>query len=401
MHYNHLRGTLLLFLIALLTLCVPLMVTGQSDSHIYLPAVLNRYQPNKWRWSEPESIEVTGTIRATASNIDNQGNLLLLWETYSTPYFIYYATLTESGWSEARPVAEPFGHNSLIAPMYADDQGNLHLAWKSDLGHGSVGRYRLHYAIWDGTEWEYEQDIYQSDKSPRHAAIRFGGGTQANIALTVDGSHGRIERLEQNKDGWHMLSPLELNIPIISGLWSDQDNRLHILGTRGLWPAELVYSRWEEQRFTVLNEPIGEDVVIGPNDVFDGQGNFHRVWRGSVPVPGGTVMGAYHRCMDTGRVWHEQSVLTGDRSVSDLVTVQPTGDSPFAVVWTEAGVFHPQLGVWDGCQLQEQQSVTTITDGDLVSLTYQGNRLCVLARLDYQSAYSATCATIRAPGASE
>ncbi len=144
-----------------------------------------------------------------------------------------------------------------------------------------------------------------------------------------------------------------------------------------------------------MQNPDIEVEVTSRTLVVDNQGATHLTWRATVPVPGGSVYGAYHQCLEGDMAWREADVLSGeDEAGAPIVAVGV--DTPLALAWNMAGAeAEIHMGLWEGCTLVLQAKMPMQSRG-LTALAIGGEpqRICGLVSAGQQTTWQAVCARL-------
>ena len=362
-----------------------------EEYKLFLPAIMDDYDAN-WLWQDSTTITFDPPAYGNPlAVIDIQGRLHLLWSKTSAQAFIYHTYFDGNDWSSIQAVAETNGYSKVLFNPLVDQQGHLHLVWYNNLGSGEE-RYRLMYAEFDGTSWLSEQEVYRTDNMYVQAMPHRDAGGNVMITL-LDNSIGTTAyQLTRSGSGWGLSSAIQPG-HITHWTWPDMQGGIRFYGSDHT--DTLFYSRWQNGRFQVQNQQQPGE-VNGRNTQLDGTNNLHAFWSGSVPIPGGTVNGLYYQCLNENLSWGPEQILTGNSAFYGTAVKSADTISQVALAWQEDERF--AVGLWDGCDKVAEKDVpdlNLVNQGLVAVATNQtAKKLCVVAKHDFSSDYTAVCAYV-------
>jgi hypothetical protein len=146
-----------------------------------------------------------------------------------------------------------------------------------------------------------------------------------------------------------------------------------------------------------VNQQTFSGKLSGRQTQLDGLNNLHVFWKGTVPVPGGTVTGLYYHCLSADLVWGEQQIPTGYDAVKGAVYKAFDTGTQVALAWD--GGDQEWVGLWDGCNqiAQEEMPLSAKATLESVAISLSPRKFCAVAKDGSYSltAYEASCADIR------
>lgn len=135
----------------------------------------------------------------------------------------------------------------------------------------------------------------------------------------------------------------------------------------------------------------------------DIQNNLHAYRDASVPVPGGSVTGLYHQCLNTSLTWSTPVALSKYDSVGYGSRASWDGNERMAFGWKEFGSTQLTIVVLDGCQeshrnvvlLPELPDVSSWGNLASIAITDQPGKVCALIEIPYASTeFGLQCADV-------
>jgi hypothetical protein len=367
----------------------------EADHLLYLPLTMNNYDPG-WLWQDSISLTLTPTPGAKlVTAIDHQGRLHVMWETSTSPRFIYHTFRTADGWTPSAPVATTLGTSYILYSPLVGDNGDLHLVWRNYLGSGVDKPYRLMYARFDGFQWQPEEEAYRTSNSTLQAIPHHDQDSNIRITL-VDSAlfSTTTHQLLRLNNIWQPMGVIQ---PGHSSqwVWPDKVGGIHFYGSAG---NQMYYSYWRDGQFQIHNHQ-GPGTIGSRQTQLDAQNNLHTFWQGSVPVPGGTVTGLSYQCLQSNLTWQTQEVLSGFNAVSGAMSKAADTVSRVTIAWKESSPPLFYLGIWDGCNKLSQKliPITEPNQWELkaMALSRTPQKSCTLFRRSFNSTlYTAVCADI-------
>jgi hypothetical protein len=370
-------------------------VVPDEGTIIYLPAVYRDYDPS-WSWNEPVMLTLSPEpFDPPLLVIDNAGRPHIIWDTLSSPRYIFHTYLSDSGWTPPNPIATSLGASETLFPPIIDTTGTIHLLWHNDLGTGITEHYRLIYAFFDGALWSSEEEVIRSEWDIQGWVHL---DDQGGVHVTSEGSiFGTIHFMSRTNDGWTL--PIELDpVHSVSLVWPDMFGGVHFYGSSYYPEWYIHHSYWHDGAF-VINDQVAVGQLGSHDTQIDSLGNLHQFWRGQVPVPGGTVMGIYYRCLDSNLVWGPESNPSGQAEVSSALFHGWDQLTHLALAWKEAVSGQVRLGVWNGCTQIDEKTVpfpggTLRLEPSALAIRSNPNMICALAETDNSGGYVIVCATV-------
>lgn len=382
------RLLVLLTVLLYLTLAqVPAL--AQAEHQVYLPLAIDPAAGPLW-WSTSAAVTLTPIPAAgVLSALDGQGRLHLLWHTRYAPQFIYHTYQTDSGWSPPTPVALTLGRSELLYPPLVDRAGALHLVWRNHLGYGIDNPYRLLVARFADDQWQSEELLWRGT-TPGAAGIPHLAGEEVRVTAFDSTFMSGVNQWRRSEEGWVAAASIDPDHSVVR-LWPDHMGGIHFFG----WGSGTAYSYWREGAFLVHKPDIGV-VVTARTLVMDRRGALHVSWRGTVPVPGGTVYGDYHHCLEADMDWREAEVLSGEYEASTPLSAVGV-DTPMALAWSRTRPTpQTQVETWEGCERVLQAILPA--QGAVAGLAIGGepHKLCAVVATGSAATYQALCAALPA-----
>jgi hypothetical protein len=366
-----------------------------EDFPLYIPLVLQNHDSNL-TWLESSSVDLTPRPSSSPlAIIDSQGRLHLLWDTLSSPRFIYHTMQSGSGWTSPAPVAPSNGTSYILNEPYIGENGVIHLVWRNWLGSGIAKPHRLLYSSFNGTHWTPEEEVARFDNNySLRALIHSGqqGEVHVEIIWSLIATH--VYHTTRSQSGWSI--PVEVKpVHTTSLIWVDMQGGIHFYGDD--YSGKVHYSYWKNDAFLVTDRTM-EGRVYSRSSQMDGFNNLHLFWSGQVPVPGGQVNGLYHQCLEDNRIFGPQEVPSGSLAISGSVPRASDRVTQIGLAWKEAQSGKVRLGIWQGCTSFGIRTIP-FPDGlnlELTSLAMSANpgKVCALARKLYTNEHIVSCANV-------
>lgn len=365
-------------------------IAGQSEEYaLFLPAIHNNYDPS-WQWQEPTTVTLSPfPWEKPLTVIDHQGRLHVIWSTLDAPRYIYHTYYDGISWSPQLPVAETLGYSKVLYAPLVDGNGRLHLVWHNDLGLGEPSR--LMYAEFDGTAWSSEEEVYRTGNSGVQGMPHLD--EQGNVRITLlDGLYTTTAyQATKSNNAWQLSAAIQPG-HLTHWTWPDMTGGIRFYGSDS--QNHMYYSHWQDGRFQVQNVQAA-GTIYGRQTQLDGQNNLHTFWTATVSIPGGTVTGLYYQCLNQNLQWSEQTVISGQRAVSGLPIKASDANTQIALTWEEQQRDWFVTGVWQGCEITGLKDVPGIAPAthtlQAAAISDEANKLCVLAKKDFGSEFTAVC----------
>jgi len=370
------------------------------DQYVFLPLALNEYDP-AWQWTSSITCTLSPPPRSTQqplAAIDQQGRLHLLWDTssYGEAQFIYHTYLSANGWISATAVAESLGYSYTLYPPTRGADGKIHLLWQNSLT--TSGPCRLLYANFSKDHWSGEEEAYRREGSCSFLFSSLQGMVhQADDTVYVTLLDGGIYQTKFASQSWD--SPTQIpSQDYQHWIWPDQRGGVHIYGNDYLSPPTLYYSHWRDGYF-IEREKQASGEVNGRQTQLDGMNNLHIFWTGQVPIPGGTVTGLYHQCLDDDLNLSSEQVLSGEQSAYSVIKAAGEGKS-FALAWKESDANRIRVATWMGCDQTDLKTIPLSSDitwtPKSLAVSDNPHKLCVLVYTSghYPNYYATICVDI-------
>ena len=367
----------------------------QTTTTTYLPLVVKNYDPG-WQWQLPSQIALSPhPNHATILVIDRFGRPHILWDTYTSPRYIYHTYLTEQGWTAAAPVAESLGTSETLFPPIIDSDGNLHLLWHNWLGSSVENPYCLLYAVFDGSQWSAEEEVVRS-VTDIQGMVQLDG--QDGVRVTYVGTlffGGKAYQTQRISGVWS--SPVQVNVShIVSLVWPDMAGGIHFYGN-DTYNNILYHSYWLNGQF-IVDGQTGTGQISGRQTQLDIQNNLHVYWTGQVPVPGDTVTGIYYQCLDASLNWSPQIIPSEQEEIAGSPSKAWDGQGGFALAWKETPANRIRLSLWGSCTQGDVKTFPFASDINwevaAAAISHTPRQACVLARELYTYEYTVVCAVI-------
>ena len=365
-----------------------------EDLFIYLPLVMQTYDPST-TWLAPSSVDLEPRPNnAPLAVIDHQGRLHLLWDTFTDPRFIYHTIQSGNGWTTPAPVASSIGTSYTLYAPYVDSNGNIQLVWRNWLGAGIENPYRLLYSSFNGNEWTPEEEVV---RSTYELQAMVHSGDVGDVHVTYAGSifFTKIYHTIRSQTGWS--APVEVKpVHTTSLIWPSMQGGIHLYGDD--YSGSVHYSYWKNGGFEVNDRTIAGR-VYGRKSVLDGVNNLHLYWVGQIPIPGGQVTGVYHQCLENNQFFQPQETPSGVQAISGNVASASDQTTRIGLSWKETNSGRFRLATWDGCG---PAGVRTIPFPDelnleMTSLAMSANpgKVCAVARALYTTTHVVVCADVQ------
>ena len=395
------------FIIALLLLTSPLILFAitRDPAHaqgntwqVHLPLITKAFDP-AWHWDDPMMVTLEtkpNTSDAMPMLIDQDGFPHIWWDTFYSPRYIYHTHLTAQGWISPTYVAETLGTSETMFVPVQDSHGTIHLLWYNWLGTGVENAYRLMYANYDNEQWSPEETAVQSEYA-RQGMIHLDAQDNLYVTHVSAAFFSDIQQTRRSDIGWTTSTDIDPSHSVRL-VWPDMDGGVHLYGEISYPDQQVLYSYWKNGQFLIDGRVIPGDLPTGDSQL-DGLNNLHLFRWASVPVPGDTVYGIYHRCLTNDLAWTDEQVLSGYQDVRS--TLQKASDqvSRVALVWQETSGNLVHVAVFEDCTLIHS-ATTTLPQGsdwelDSAAISRSPYKMCFLARKLYTSTeFLVQCATI-------
>jgi hypothetical protein len=361
---------------------------------IYGPLLMQNHD-SSMTWLEPVSVDLEPRpTNQPLAIIDRQGRLHLLWDTLSSPRFIYHTMQTESGWTTPAPVALSSGTSYILFTPYVDEDGFIHLVWRNWLGAGIENPHRLLYSSFNGNQWTAEEVVARLDYE-HQAMVHSGALGEVHVTYVPVFFFSNIYHTTRTETGWS--NPVEVKPVHTTGLvWPSMQGGIHFYGDDYL--GNMHYSYWQNGVFQVNDRTI-EGRVYGRKSVLDGLNNLHLFWTGQVPVPGGQVNGVYHQCLEGNQTFGPQEIPSGSQAISGIVASASDQNSKIGLSWKEAESGQVRLATWDGCVAGGMRTIPFPEELNLelaaLALSADPGRICAISRVLYTNTHIVLCAEVR------
>jgi hypothetical protein len=366
-----------------------LAAQGTDSPDIYLPLV-SAQDGTSWRWTESTEVELIPTPRSgPVTALDHLGQPHLFWDTSSAPRFIYHTYYSEAGWSEPAPVAESLGTAELLYAPLVDNEGELHLVWRTDLGSNVENRYRLMYAIFNGSGWADAEEITGSDWGGITAIPHLDGNDKVMVTSVNNDVFGSTAIQFSRTEGWSQTEPIYPG-HVVSRIWPDMQGGVHFYG----WGSRTDYSYWLDGDFEINKRDVGGQVTLRSTKL-DGTRALHVFWTGQVPIPGSTVRGIYYECLNPNLEWSAQEVLSQQNQVPGSPLSYADTSEYVSLVWAEsAPVQQVRLALRQGCISVVDTTVPLPPDTSLASIAHNSTDICTIVKQPIYAKYQAVCSKI-------
>jgi hypothetical protein len=382
-------------------------ITAQAQASgpgntIYLTLAFQEYDPS-WQWGSTAIVTLTPTpADKPLMAIDHAGHVHIFWDVWpsSGEAFIYHTYQTDTGWSTPAKIANTLGMSYVLAQPLITPDGRIHLLWYNQLAYG--GKYRFMYASFDGSQWSSEVEIAQTDYQLRYGLLNYDSQGDIEVVYVTTNLFTRSYYLKElTPVGWS--SAVDITPPMVNGLvvwnvWPDNLSGVRFLG-RDLY-SNIVYSYWKDGGFQTSLQLLPA-VTWSDSFVLDNLNIFHLFRIASVPIPGGSVSGLYHQCLDTALNWSSEQVLTGQSSIGDDLALSWDNSGRVVFAWKTYGSADFNLSVMTGCNLPESKTShftapnPSIHWGHLnaIALSNLPSKICALAGIQSQpQSYGLVCA---------
>jgi hypothetical protein len=366
-------------------------VSAQNTStgpRVYLPVLFNNYDPS-WQWENKTDLTLTPTpATEPLTLIDNSGRVHIFWDTYTSPRFIYHIYQTGNGWSAPAAIANSLGVSYLNGAPEITPDGVIHILWRNELTPG--GASRMLYARFDGSQWGTEEIVATGQGSSLRGSISYDAS--GNIHALVNDFTHRV----RGSGGWQTSETIPsspLNPPSIFAAWDtvlDRSGGVQYLGYELL--ADIgYYAYWKSGQFQVGPTEITGIGYERQTYYQVDNGEIHFYYSSTVPVPGGSVTGAYHRCLTPDGTIQNPQALSGQEDIT--YTIKAAGDAKDRVIfsWTPENNPVIKFAVFDHCAQTSTKSVNIFAPNEnftfygVRSLTMKpdGSRMCLLLQQGY------------------
>jgi hypothetical protein len=377
-------------------------LSQETDLHpVYLPLIARDYDPT-WVWGEPELVTISPYPRNILMATDNHGRQHLFWDVSTGERFIYHSYQTVEGWTEPIKIAETLGMSELIIQPLVTPDGKIHLLWHNSLAFG--GPYRLIYSSFDGREWFPEQEIVRYQNRIPYARLNYHDSGDIHIAYTLSAVFINYYHRILTSSGWtdpEKVSPYSV-YPTI--LWKsyvpDRHGGLRFYGS-GV-DNHLYYAYWIDGEFLIPRQLFQGDITSWSGTLIDRNDALHIFRTSSVPIPGGSVTGLYHRCIDQNLTVLPEQVLSGNEQIG---AYKGAWDSANRLAFAWKGSTTPlfKLVLIDDCTVIDEKQGDFSALGSysfryltVLSLNTDAGKFCALVDIAYQSTtYGLVCADVR------
>ena len=299
------------------------------ESHI------NFQGDSNWNWQKFSSPLITPSpMNSPIALLDGRGYLHLFWDSpaSSGSAFIYHSYSDGITWTTPSPIAPTLGSSELRSVSLINSNGVIHLLWYNTLKFG--GPFRLMYASFDGEKWSQESEVMRtkSDINLRGKLSIDEKGVHAIVesANIMSSDINYLTLLGTNWSAPEIITPPALGL-FIWKYFPDTFGGIRFYG-KDAFNNKLTYAYWQNGQTNTKNT----DLTFPRYDDFfvDIQGNYFTYWTAPVPIPGGSLEGAYYQCIDNNlTAWPEQ-VLSGESEViTKPIVAQST--SKTAMVWID------------------------------------------------------------------
>jgi hypothetical protein len=361
---------------------------------IYVPTLMQDHDPGI-TWLEPASIDLEPRPNnPPLAIIDQQGMLHLIWDTLTSPRFIFHTKQTQNGWTTPAPVTPSDGTSYTLFAPYVDDQGFIQLVWRNWLGTGIENPYRLLYSSFDGNEWTPEEEVVRFNYELQ-AMIHSGDVGDVHITFAGSFFFSNIYHTTRTQAGWS--NPEEVKpVHTTSLIWPSMQGGIHLYGDD--YSGNVHYSYWKNGALQVNDRTI-PGRIYGRKSLLDGANNLHLYWTGQVPIPGGQVTGVYHQCLEGNQIFGPQEIPSGSQAISGSVVRTSDQVSKISLSWKEVESKQVRMASWDRCTRVRVRTVPFPEDInlELTSLAMSANpgRVCVVARSLYTTTHHVLCAEVQ------
>jgi hypothetical protein len=406
------RHLLLLSLLLCLSLAgtsLTASVSQEPDSYsLFLPYVAHDHDPS-WHWGETGLIQLQPTPSSDILMvIDHAGRPHLLWGKSATggDAYIYHTYLSSGNWTSPINVADTLGvSKTLLTPLITPD-GKIHLLWANSLTSG--GPYRLIYAVFDGSQWSPEEEVASHKYQINIARLNYDENGYIHLTYTLSDIFSYYYHRVRLSDGWS--DPQNINPPSGSPalIWRsyrpDRFGGVRYYGED--WNKNMFYSYWRSGELVVDRQAFDGQISSSHYTLLDRSDNLHVYRSGSVPIPGGSVTGLYHHCINANLNSSPEKAITGSESIGAGYSTAWDSQNRLAFGWKPSNTARFNLVVMDECRvIAEKQAVfsglanpTNWGEMAAVAVTSQPGKFCSLVRILYTSGeYGLLCADINRP----
>ena len=370
-----------------------------DEQAIFLPLITNYYSP-AWQWAPATVVDLTPAPNKTPQLlIDKAGQPHIFWDTNRTPRFIYHTYWTGESWTAPAPIAQSLGTSTLLQAPIVDQNGTIHMAWRNDLGSSVENRYRLLYNTFANGTWGTEQALFRNTY----------GGIDGMLHLDVDGvlhltfsysnfSRAKYYQLTQTQSEWQsspVIDPPNTHAFSMAAWAPDQQAAVRFFSDA--LNGGLYRSYWQDGQF-LSKEAEFQGELWGHSILIDNEGHLHSLWVDQVPVPGDTVRGVYHHCLDPQLQWRSQVILSGQSAATGLVATPSSTRSQIVISWRESATQQGWLAIWQGCTQVEKIALNlTKESGETLytqTLSHEPPKACILTQRSYPVQYKMYCADL-------
>jgi hypothetical protein len=307
-------------------------LSQDTDLHpIYLPLVSHDYDPT-WVWYEPELVTIAPHPRNILMSIDNQGRQHLFWDVRLGDRFIYHSYNSDEGWTVPTIIAETLGTSELFLHPLVSSDGKIHLLWNNRLASGSP--YRQMYAYFDGDVWSPDVEVASNHYSFPLTRLNYDDSGNITMASIYGGVFAKYYHRVLASSGWSELLEISPYSVYPTILWKsynpDMDGGVRFYGQAV--GGGLYYAHWNGGDSNIPRQHFPGEIPSWGGTVLDRNYNLNIYRTGSVPIPGGSVTGLYHRCIDQNLTVLPEQVLSGNEQ---LAHTKAPGTAPTA--WPSPG----------------------------------------------------------------
>jgi hypothetical protein len=350
---------------------------AQSTTRLMLPIVAANHDL-AWRWSATAPVDLTPTpYHGPFPAVDNTGRLHLFWDTLYSPRHIYHTYLSEVGWSPLSPVAESLGASTLLGPPLVDASGHLHLTWRNHLGYGVDNPYRLLYGRFDGTTWSPDEELARGTAPGVKGVAHPDLAGQIRVTMYDAVFPSAAYQFVRSQDPWQRTGPIRPG-HAVNAVVPDLQGGIRFFSGLG----DLFYSHWRDGQFVAAGTKLAGS-VLSRQVMADAYGSVHVFGGDTVPIPGGSVYGLYHRCLQPEAAWTVEQVLSGENALVGQAVGAAGLSKTFALLWVQTPhTSQAMLALWRGCDLTGSTAIAVPTGYRLAGITLNdaSGKACVVAR---------------------
>lgn len=379
--------------------CDASQAQSTEQTSLFLPLVTNHYNP-AWQWAPATVVDLIPTPdHAPQLLIDNSGQLHLFWDTNRTPRLIYHTYWNGQSWSATTAIGQTLGSSTLTQAPLIDQQGTIHLSWQNDLGSGTDKQYRLLYNTFANQTWGTEQELFRNQYGGIASVFHVDGDDVLHLTFSFsDFFRSKYYQLTHTPSGW-LTSPV-LDPPHAKSLsvyaWAP-DQQTGVRFYSGSGRERFYYSYWQNDQFSPSEQEV-QGKLRGRTLLLDRDGHLHNLWHDQVPVPGGTVRGLCHQCLEPELQWGAQVVLSGQSAADGVVATTAANRSQIIMGWWESATQQGWLTTWQGCKQVEKVALNLAKPGSEIpyalTLSHSPHKVCILTRRSSPVQYTVYCADL-------